>query len=121
MTCNVTVAGGTESLVVDLARAWARLLPWGEYGRSVVPADSYSHGVTTRHGADLTPGALVVSLASDQVHPMYSDGLAEPDTSVVRLELSQPIHGATYFDSDLLVSRRVDLRILVNETYGEVA
>lgn len=117
MPVNVLCAGPTESLTLDLARAWSRRLRWGKYGSSVFAADSLPYGTPP---ADNMIGALIVTLSAEQEQPFYADGNPSPDTAIVRVVLNQPISFDSP-DNDLLVSRREDVRQVVHTTSGEVS
>lgn len=104
---SVGVEGETSWLVPDLCRELSRLLPsFLTYGETCIPSDAAPHGTITGASGQHVYGGLVVSLDVNQPQPEYVESNAKPDTSEVRLVLTQPVT-TDYDDLDTFIGRRV--------------
>ena len=106
---EVEVIGSTVRLVPDLACEIAEQTTWGEYGTSVVPADTLPAGVV----AGLPAGSFAIRTQQGQPAPEYADQGEKPEVSRIRLDLVQTI---TQDLADLgeLYTRRVDVECIVS-------
>ena len=115
MPIEVGVQGATESLVPDLAHELVRMLPWAEYGATVVPRDSLPEGVIKT----LPYGGIGIELDENQNIPDYEDGNPDPGFAEVRVRIVQRITG-DFEDHDLLLERRIDVRRALGRMTGEI-
>ena len=103
----------------DLCATIAAEFDWAEYGETVIPEDSYPRGVITPSAAEHVAGGLKIETDVNQGAPEWSDGSAEPDTSAVRLVLTQPLtHDLE--DISVFVARRSQLRRFLHELTGRL-
>ena len=109
MRATCVVEGDPDALVPDLCATIAAEFDWAEYGETVIPEDSYPRGTITPSAAEHVAGGLKIETDVNQGAPEWSDGSAEPDTSAVRLVLTQPLtHDLE--DISVFVARRSQLR-----------
>ena len=106
-TLRVTIqcVGRCTTLVDDIASELARLLPWGEYGTSIVPESTLPLDVLDGNEARLEIGALVVVTDPNQGQPEYEEGNPHPAVSDVRIRLEQPISQDLADRAELLARR----------------
>ena len=119
MRATCVVEGDPDALVVDLCATIAAEFDWAEYGENVIPEDSYPRGTITPSAAEHVAGGLKIETDVNQGAPEWSDGSAEPDTSAVRLVLTQPLtHDLE--DISVFVARRSQLRRFLHELTGRL-
>ena len=119
MRATCVVEGDPDALVPDLCATIAAEFDWAEYGETVIPEDSYPRGTITPSAAEHVAGGLKIETDVNQGAPEWSDGSAEPDTSAVRLVLTQPLtHDLE--DISVFVARRSQLRRFLHELTGRL-
>ena len=119
MRATCVVEGDPDALVPDLCATIAAEFDWAEYGETVIPEDSYPRGVITPSAAEHVAGGLKIETDPNQGAPEWSDGSAEPDTSAVRLVLTQPLtHDLE--DISVFIARRSQLRRFLHELTGRL-
>ena len=119
MRATCVVEGDPDALVPDLCASIAAEFDWAEYGETVIPEDSYPRGTITPSAAEHVAGGLKIETDVNQGAPEWSDGSAEPDTSAVRLVLTQPLtHDLE--DISVFVARRIQLRRFLHELTGRL-
>ena len=119
MRATCVVEGDPDALVPDLCATIAAEFDWAEYGETVIPEDSYPRGVITPSAAEHVAGGLKIETDVNQGAPEWSDGSAEPDTSAVRLVLTQPLtHDLE--DISVFIARRSQLRRFLHELTGRL-
>ena len=119
MRAIATVAGPTEELTDDLARALAAELDWGRYGESILPESTLPLDTPDAGEARLEIGALVIVTDPNQGQPEYEDGSPEPAVSDVRIRLEQPI-SQDLADRAELLRRRRQVREVLSRLHGRI-
>ena len=117
MRATCVVEGDPDALVPDLCTELASALPWAVYGETVIPEDAHPRGTITPSAAEHVAGAIKIETDPNQGAPLWSDGSAEPDTSPVRLVLTQPLT-KDLDDLSVYVSRRQDVRRVLHRLTG---